>query len=269
MQFFSQVNQEMQLFLIAVLSLVVGSFVSFITYRLGNSKNLLAMRSICTNCGCELTISNLIPIFSYFFQKGKCSNCNCKISFRYPAIELSFLISFLTVYFVLGREINIVMLLYFAIATILLIMSIIDLEHYFIPNWAQYILATLVIILLMYRGGNEAVLGNVKAAFLYTFFGLGLWVFFYFGARIEAIGVDDIKFFFIAGLLLGQKNFLSFMILCGVFGMLFGALWQKIKKDETFPFAPALCISAFICLLFDKKIDPVDFLGSLLFFQSF
>jgi len=59
------------------------------------------------------------------------------------------------------------------------------------------------------------------------------------------------------------------MLLSGVFGLAFGAAWQKFKKDETFPFAPAICLAAMFCLLFDKKINPVDLLGSMLFFNSF
>jgi prepilin signal peptidase PulO-like enzyme (type II secretory pathway) len=266
MQFLSQISQDMQLFLIAILSLIFGSFASFVSYRLGNSKNLLAQRSSCVNCGYKLKIQNLIPLFSYIFQKGKCSNCQVKISLRYPAIELSFLISFLFIYFVLAREVSLTMLLYFAITSILITISIIDLENYFIPNSLQYILAVLAIVLVISLGGNNAAIINIKSALIYTAFGLALWAFFYFAAGLEAIGVDDIKFLFIAGLMLGEKNFLIFTILTGFSGLIFGSIWQKIKKDETFPFAPALCISLFIVMLFGKKLDVVDIVGSLLLF---
>jgi leader peptidase (prepilin peptidase)/N-methyltransferase len=269
MQFLSTINQNHQLLLIALSALIFGSFASFITYRLGNSKNLLAQRSICVNCGCKLKIWNLIPLFSYIIQKGKCSNCQAKISLRYPAIELSFLIGFLIVYFALGREINLAMLLYFAITALLISISTIDLEHYFIPDLLQYILAILVIALLLKLGGQNAAIANLKSAAIYTIFGIALWAFFYYAGGLEAIGVDDIKFLFIAGLLLGEKSFLTFTILTGFFGLTFGGLWQKIKKDQTFPFAPALCLAFFVTMLFNKKIHVVDFLGSLLFFQAF
>ncbi len=265
MQFFSQVSSEMQIFLIAILALILGSFFSLITHRLFNNQPIVFTRSKCTNCGCILKIINLIPLFSWLFQRGKCGECKCKISWRYPLIELAFLISFLVIYFVLGRELNIKMLLHFAIASTLIVMCIVDLEHYFIPNVSQYLLAIFVALLLISQGGSNAVLTNLKAAFIFTLFSVALWAFFYFIAKIDALGIDDIKFFFIAGLMLGMKDFLTFMILSGFFGMIFGALWQKLKKDENFPFAPAICLASFVCLLLDKKINPVDLMGSLLF----
>ncbi len=269
MQIFSQINQDMQVFLVIIFSLICGSFASFITYRLGLRTSLFAANSICPKCSVKLKPKNLIPLISYFWQKGKCSNCATKISPRYPIIETVFLGCFLAIYFVLNRKIDGVMLLYFAISFCLISMIIIDLEHYFIPNSAQYILAILALSLLFVKGGQGLILTHLKGAFLYLIFAAGLWLFFYFVAKIEAIGIDDIKFFFLAGLILGQKNFLSFMILSGLFGLIFGALWQKLKKDETFPFAPAICSATFVLMLFDKKFNLVDVVGSLLFFHSF
>jgi prepilin signal peptidase PulO-like enzyme (type II secretory pathway) len=62
-----------------------------------------------------------------------------------------------------------------------------------------------------------------------------------------------------------MQGFLAFMMLSGICGIIFGTLWQKIKKDETFPFAPAICLAFFLCLLFGKKIDPVELVGMLIF----
>lgn len=269
MQIFSQINQDMQLFLVIIFSLICGSFASFLTHRLGQNTSLFAANSECPKCQKKLSAKNLIPLISYFLQRGKCDNCGAKISPRYPIIETVFLLSFVAIYFVLNRQIDALMLLYFAISFCLISMIIIDLEHYFIPNSLQIILVIFALSLLFLKGGQSLVLSNLKGAFLYLSFALALWIFFYFVAKIQAIGIDDIKFFFIAGLILGSKNFLSFMIISGLFGLIFGALWQRLKKDETFPFAPAICSSVFILMLFEKKIDLVDVMGSLLFFHSF
>lgn len=268
MQIFSSFSPEIQIFLVVIIALIFGSFASLLSYRLAHKQPIVFTRSKCTSCGTALKILNLIPFFSWIFQGGKCSECKAKISIRYPLIELSFVIAFLTIFFTLGREMNVKMILHFLIATTLIVMCVIDLEEYFIPDSTQYFLAVLVTLLLINQGGSALVITNLKAAFLFAAFGVALWVFFYFAAHLEAIGIDDIKFFFITGLMLGTKDFLSFMLLSGVCGLLFGAIWQKLKKDETFPFAPAICFSFFICLLFDKKIDPVDLLGSALFFQG-
>jgi leader peptidase (prepilin peptidase)/N-methyltransferase len=196
----------------------------------------------------------------------KCNSfCKAKISPRYFLIELSFLLGFLLVYFALQMPINLVFLLYLAICAILLCMIIIDLEHYFIPNSLQYFLAFFVLILLFNLGGEKLILSNLKAAFLYLFFAIFLKIFFYFLAKTDALGIDDVKFFFVAGLLLGEKNFLIFTLFSGIFGIIFGAIWQKLKNDDTFPFAPAICTSCFVAMIFGKKLDAATLLGSLIF----
>jgi len=265
MQSLFQLDLKAQIFLLVIFALIFGSFASLISYRLAKKQPIVFTRSKCVNCGISLKVLNLIPLFSWLFQRGKCSNCKAKISLRYPAIELTFVIIFLAVFFVLHRQINIKFLLYLFIAGTLMVMVITDLEEYFIPNSTQIFLAILAVALVVSNSGAAGIFINLKGAFLYAGFGLALWALFYFTAGLEAIGVDDIKFFFVIGFLLGTKNFLAFMMLSGIFGLLFGPIWQKVKKDETFPFAPALCLSAFLCLLFDQKINPTELLGNLIF----
>ena len=269
MQFFSIFNNEIsvygQFFLVATFGLIFGSFASLFSYRLTTKEPMVFTRSKCANCSSILKIRNLIPLFSWIFQRGKCSKCHAKISIRYPLIEVSFLIMFLAVFVILKQHLDWKTILYFLIGGTLIVMCVIDLEHYFIPNSTQYFLTILATILVLLQGGNSLVLSNISGAFLYAGFGLALFVFFYLTTSLEAIGVDDIKFFFIAGFMLGTSNFLAFMMLSGFLGTLFGSIWQKITKEETFPFAPAICCAAMLCLLFGKKLDLVELMGALIF----
>jgi prepilin signal peptidase PulO-like enzyme (type II secretory pathway) len=254
-----------QVFLLIIGGLIFGSFASLISYRLAKKQPIVFARSKCPNCNKNLKIFNLIPLFSWLFQKGKCGNCHVKISIRYPLIELVFVMIFLSVFFALNRQLDFQMTLILLIASTLVVMCIIDLEHYFIPDSTQYFLTILATIFLLNAGGESLVLANVKSAFLYLAFGLAMFCFFYFVAQIEAIGIDDLKFFFVAGFLLGVSNFLSFIFFDGLLGLLFGCVWQKITKETIFPFAPAICLSTFLCLLFGKKINPIEILSSLIF----
>lgn len=73
----------------------LGSFSSLLIWRLHYEKpGILWGRSQCPNCKETLGAQNLIPIFSWLFQKGKCANCKKEISSRYPIIELIFAITF-------------------------------------------------------------------------------------------------------------------------------------------------------------------------------
>jgi prepilin signal peptidase PulO-like enzyme (type II secretory pathway) len=228
---FPLLSQQMQVFLIALAGLIIGSFTSLFTYRLATKQSLIFTRSKCLNCQVSLTAINLIPLLSWLIQLGKCSKCHVKISLRYPLIELSFLVMFLIVYFTLNQEINNKMILYLLISSMLFAMIIVDLEHYFIPDLMQYVLATFVGLLVVFNNDNFSLLNALGNGFVYVIFGIGLWLFFYYAGGIEAIGVDDLKFFFIAGILLTLKNFIAFMMITGIIGAIFGLAWQKIKAS--------------------------------------
>lgn len=47
-------------------------------------------RSECTHPNCQRVLSakELVPIFSWIFQRGKCSGCGSKISAIYPVLEI-------------------------------------------------------------------------------------------------------------------------------------------------------------------------------------
>lgn len=262
---FLLLSSQMQVFLIGLAGLAMGSFTSLFTYRLATKQPLIFTRSKCTNCQVSLKAINLIPLISWFIQFGKCTKCHAKISIRYPLIEISFLAMFLLVYFILNKEINNKMLLYLAISSMLFAMIIVDLEHYFIPDVMQYILTIFVGLLVVFNNDNFSLINALANGFVYVIFGIGLWLFFYYAGGIEAIGIDDLKFFFIAGILLGLNNFIAFMMITGIIGAIFGLAWQKIKKDETFPFAPAMCMSTLICLFFGDLIKISQWIGKIIF----
>ncbi|VVM27802.1 hypothetical protein BSPWISOXPB_3191 [uncultured Gammaproteobacteria bacterium] len=56
-------------------------------------------RSFCPVCKQKLSALELVPIFSYLTQKGKCKHCGTTISWQYPLIEtMTALISALIVF---------------------------------------------------------------------------------------------------------------------------------------------------------------------------
>ena len=67
---------------------VVGSFLNVIVYRLGTGERMGNSRSRCFSCGTTRGFFELIPIFSFLFQKGKCRHCGSRISWQYPVVEL-------------------------------------------------------------------------------------------------------------------------------------------------------------------------------------
>lgn len=72
------------------LGLLFGSFLSVLITRLHTGKpGILTGRSQCPKCGKKLGILELIPLFSYLFQGGRCRKCKKTIGWHYPVLELS------------------------------------------------------------------------------------------------------------------------------------------------------------------------------------
>ncbi|MDR0943195.1 MAG: prepilin peptidase [Ruminococcus sp.] len=67
---------------------VIGSFLNVCILRLPRGESLVKQNSHCMTCGAYIKHYDLIPIFSWFFLRGKCRNCGAKISPRYMLIEL-------------------------------------------------------------------------------------------------------------------------------------------------------------------------------------
>ena len=73
-----------------ILGTLFGSFASVLVYRLKSGEGgIMTGRSHCPKCQHTLWASELIPLFSWLFQWGKCQSCRTRISPIYPALELA------------------------------------------------------------------------------------------------------------------------------------------------------------------------------------
>ena len=90
--------------------LVFGSFGSVIFYRLWEWptketwKWFLVWRSECPKCHHQLKARNLVPILSRLFQWWKCEYCKAPISWFYLFLEITSVIIFLSVFFILSKH---------------------------------------------------------------------------------------------------------------------------------------------------------------------
>ena len=72
-----------------ILWTVFGSFSTVLISRWHNKEWwILFWRSHCPHCQHSLTAMELIPIFSFLFQNGRCKSCKTTIPFFYPLAEL-------------------------------------------------------------------------------------------------------------------------------------------------------------------------------------
>lgn len=65
----------------------VGSFLNVVVYRLPRGENLVHPGSRCPACGHAIRLWHNIPVFGWLMLRGRCFDCQARISPRYPVVE--------------------------------------------------------------------------------------------------------------------------------------------------------------------------------------
>jgi leader peptidase (prepilin peptidase)/N-methyltransferase len=73
-----------------LLGLLLGSFLNVCISRLPEHRSIRKPRSHCPSCMNTIAWYDNIPILSWILLRARCRNCKQPISWRYPAVELSF-----------------------------------------------------------------------------------------------------------------------------------------------------------------------------------
>jgi prepilin signal peptidase PulO-like enzyme (type II secretory pathway) len=253
-----------------ILGLIWGSFMGAALYRIPLRFNdeilpkwsLWKGRSQCPQCGHVLSPLDLIPLLSWIFLKGHCRYCDQKIGTSYFYVEIFALFTFLISFYVLKLQ-DISILLSF-LATTLLVMSLIDLKHYILPDELQLILFVLGIFLCITQKNTfDFFLTGLWG----SLFGAGLLLmvrFFYDWWRgIEGIGLGDVKLVAIAGFYVGIQG-IPFVILIGALSTLLWAIPFMILQRQKnlkimLPFGPGLAFGFLMTfILQNARILPLN-----------
>ena len=136
----------------------------------------------------------------------------------------------------------------------LVALTMIDLKHMILPNQLVAIILALGACVFMLRAISAESLADIVAnyaggALLYCAIAWALSIIMKKLLKKDALGMGDVKFFFVSGLWLGTGALGSFCIIAGVAGTLMGVIWQKITGKAAFPFGPALIFSFYVILL--------------------
>ncbi|MDD2518689.1 MAG: prepilin peptidase [Bacilli bacterium] len=237
--------------------ITLGSFYNVVGYRLPKGESIISPPSHCTNCNHQLTAIELIPIFSYIFQGGKCKNCKIKISLFYPFFEFVTGLLFVIAYLVFGLSIELFIALTFISMTLIIFLS--DYLYYIISDEVLIVSSVLLMIgifLLKDIDGLLVALFNGAVAFgiMYLIKQLGDFLF-----KKESMGGGDIKLLFIFGLVFGWEMALIAIFLASFIGLPISIfmLATNPNKDRIIPFGPFLCSAALIILLLKIDINVI------------
>jgi prepilin signal peptidase PulO-like enzyme (type II secretory pathway) len=115
---------------------IIGSGINALDWRTGQDKSWLADRSECLDCGHTLAWWELIPIASFLFLGGTCSECGESISWQYPLVELAAGLLFVLTFQTFGLSLTGV---FAAIVwALLLLIYVHDGRTMLVPNWAVW-----------------------------------------------------------------------------------------------------------------------------------
>jgi leader peptidase (prepilin peptidase)/N-methyltransferase len=74
---------------LAVLGLIFGSFIATVALRWPEGRSAMRGRSECDSCRKLLRAHELVPLFSYALQRGRCRTCGATIHPGHLAVEIA------------------------------------------------------------------------------------------------------------------------------------------------------------------------------------
>ncbi|MGB1199861.1 MAG: prepilin peptidase [Thalassotalea sp.] len=266
---------------VAVLSLLIGSFLNVVIYRFPKMLEqgwylecrefladeisdipakeiapvtLSTPNSTCPSCGHGIKFYENIPVLSWLFLKGKCSQCKNTISVRYPIIEavtslLSVVIAYK--YGVTEQTCYLLILTWGLVA-----LTMIDFDTMLLPD--QITLPLLWLGLLININGTfipleQSVIGAaVGYLSLYCIF----WLFKLITGK-EGMGYGDFKLVAVFGAWMGWQLLPVLILMASLVGAIVGLSLIAFKghqREQAIPFGPYLAVAGWITLLWGEGI---------------
>ena len=233
--------------MIFLIGISIGSFLNVCIYRIPEKEDIVLERSHCMSCGNVLKWYELIPLFSFIVQGGKCRNCKAKLSVQYPLIEL--LNGLIYVWIFMAKGFQPESILFCICASVLIVISVIDWRTYEIPFGCNIVIGILGIVrvILDLAHWYDYVIGFFAVS--------GLFLIIYWITKGRGIGGGDIKLMAAAGLLLGWQNILLSLMIGSIAGSVIHLALMKIQgKDRVLAFGPYLAFGIFISMLYGNDI---------------
>ena len=261
---------------VALLGLVVGSFLNVVIYRLPKMMqresdnyvaqesrkplphtdrfDLIAPRSACPSCGRQIAALENFPVLSYVALRGRCAGCSTKISARYPVVELltSVLSAALVWYFGSGLM-GLAALLF---TWLLIAMTFIDFDTHLLPD--DLTLPLLWSGLLINISGTFVPLADavIGAAAGYLSLWSVYWL-FKLATGKEGMGYGDFKLLAALGAWLGWQMLPVIILFSSVVGAAVGLgliIFAGRGRNNPIPFGPYLAGAGILTLVYGKSI---------------
>ncbi len=258
----------------------MGSFLNVLVLRYGTGISPMKGRSFCFSCGKKLGALELIPVFSFLFQGGKCKGCQSKISWQYPVVEAIAGLLFVAVILRYSGLVGLIFDSWLVVISLLVIavlvaITVYDIKHKIIPDGLTITFGLLALTKIVLDYNQLTLTPEASKIHLisYLLAGPGLALPFFFlwlFSKGRWMGLGDPKLMVCMGWFLGPIMGLSAIILAFWSGALYGLVllalskfsWHGLKitgKTEV-PFAPFLVLGFLLVFFFQIDILNLGFL---------
>ena len=251
------------LFLIFILGVSLGSFANVCIYRLPKNKQIVSGRSFCPRCKKKLNWFDNLPIISYLFLSGKCRKCKKIIPLRYLIVEIITGITFLLIHINFNNFLTIIFLS--ILSLLFIIIFFIDLENFIIPDSLNFSIMALALFKNFLPASNTSFIQEINQSIIGGIVGyLSIWLIIYLYKmikKIEGMGLGDAKLMAGIGLLFGWQSVPFVLFVSAILGLIF-VLPSLINKQKNMrseiPFGPFIIVACLIYFTYG------DFLYSLI-----
>ena len=239
---------------VGTLGALIGSFLNVCIFRLPRGESIAWPGSHCPSCAHPIKFYDNIPLLSYLWLGGRCRACRASISIRYPLVETSNALGYLTIVWSFGASWTAA--LYALLFSALVVVTGTDLTHKMIPNVITIpgvVVGLLGAVTVLPVGGIDSVLGlAVGGGILWLLAWLSPYLF-----GKEGMGGGDIKLLAMIGAFLGWKPALLTIMIGSLTGSIIGIsliALRIIKRDDYIPFGPFLVLGALLSLFFAQPL---------------
>jgi leader peptidase (prepilin peptidase)/N-methyltransferase len=242
-------------FVVGAFGLALGSFINVLIDRLPRGESVVFVRSHCDWCRRTLSWYELIPIFSYLVQRGRCRRCRHRLSLQYPVVEIVSALLLITLYRVLLGNAT-AFIAWGVIALSLFAIFVTDLKYSIIPD--SLVIAG-VIGALYERSLPFRIHGDTPLlALVISGIGGSLFLFFLYSVtRGRGMGLGDVKLAFLLGFLSGFPGIavtLTVAFLTGAGAGVILILTGKKTLKSHVPFGPFLILGQFASLVWGQSM---------------
>lgn len=270
------ISQPWLLVTVGLFSLLVGSFLNVVIYRLPiilerewqkecaemhgqeqtfNGKfSLVLPRSQCPSCGHQITAIENIPVLSYLVLGGKCRGCRTPISMQYPLVELATALISIGLAWHFGFSIQLLAMLFFTWALVALFM--IDAKTMLLPDKI-----TLPLMWLGILANYHELFTSLESSVMGAMAGyMVLWLVFQLFRLVtgkDGMGFGDFKLLAALGAWGGWQILPFVVFFASALGAVFGIAWMLIRRQkdsQPLPFGPWLAVAGLIAMVWHQEV---------------